>query len=395
MRGFEFVWTWACDLEPMHASRFEDVRAPTRGGNGPGRCRCLVTRVLAFGLAFAAACGTPASTSDGLSADAPATDADTRFVDAPPIDADAPPLPPANLLRWLRGNPADRVTTATSGLILMGGGPDVDAAFAWQRERIGGGDVVVLRASGADGYNDYLFDDIGGVDSVETLRLDTRALALDPYVKWTLDHAEAVFLAGGDQAIYVAAWGGTPVSDALAAAWTRGTVLGGTSAGCAFLAGYAYTASAGSVTSVEALADPYDPYVTLARDIVSLPPLATVITDTHFRARDRMGRLVTFAARAITDGWTARPLALGVDEGTALVVDETGLGTVLGADAVYAVAPQQAPSRCTAGSSLAWSNVPVYELRAGDTIALPTGTTTVAPSTLSVTNGALVPANPY
>lgn len=343
-------------------------------------------------IAIGAGCGDPppgppGSTTDALSIDA-RLPIDTR-------PAEEPPPPPPGLARWLTGDPADRVTTATSGIILMGGGTDVDAAFAWQRDRIGGGDVVVLRASGSDGYNDYLLDEIGGIDSVETLRVDTRALALDPYVKWTIDHAEAVFLAGGDQAVYVAAWGGTPVSDALAAAWSRGAVIGGTSAGCAFLAGNAYTASAGSVTSAEALANPYDPYVTLAQDVVSLPPLAAVITDTHFRARDRMGRMLVFAARVIEDGLEANPLALGIDEGTALVVDEAGLGTVLGTGAVYALVPDQAPARCTSGQSLIWNDVPLVELRAGATLAVPTRTTTIAPVTLSAVDGALVPANPY
>lgn len=351
-----------------------------------------MTRQLVSVIALVVGCGSPpaAPTSDASDA------SDAR--DALPVDVgstEEPPLPPPGLARWLTGDPADRVTMATSGILLMGGGTDVDAAFAWQRDRIGGGDVVILRASGSDGYNAYLFDEIGGIDSVETLRVDTRALALDPYVAWTIDHAEAVFLAGGDQAVYVAAWGGTPVADALAAAWSRGAVIGGTSAGCAFLAGYVYTASAGSVTSAEALADPYDPYVTLARDVVALPPLATVITDTHFRARDRMGRMLVFAARAIADGFATDPLALGIDEATALVVDEAGLGTVLGTGAVYALAPDRAPSRCTAGQSLVWDAVPLLELRAGATLALPTGTTTVAPATLSAVDGALVPANPY
>src|SRR5688572_3768119 len=66
-----------------------------------------------------------------------------------------PPELPADLMRWIVGNPGDVAARPTGGVILMGGGTDVDAAFAWQRDRIDGGDVVVLRASGADGYNDY------------------------------------------------------------------------------------------------------------------------------------------------------------------------------------------------------------------------------------------------
>lgn len=311
------------------------------------------------------------------------------------VDAGAAPPPPPALQRWLVGNPADVVATTRRGLILMGGGTDVDAAFAWQRDRIGGGDVVVLRASGADGYNDYLLTDIGGVDSVETLLVDTPALAAAPYVAWAIEHAEAVFLAGGDQAVYVAAWGDGPVATALTAAYGRGAVVGGTSAGCAVLGELLFAARNGTVTSDEALADPYDPLVTIAHDFVALPPLTQVITDTHFAARDRMGRLLAFTARALVDGLAARPLGLGIDQATALVIDEAGTGTVLGSGAVYLVTPTQPPAQCLAGAPLVWADVPVHELRAGDTIALPGGATSVAARTVSATGHGLSPADPY
>ncbi len=61
----------------------------------------------------------------------------------------------------------------------MGGGAEVDAAFTRAAQRAPQGDVLVLRASGADGYQDYLFTEIGGFDSVETLLVDRRALAED------------------------------------------------------------------------------------------------------------------------------------------------------------------------------------------------------------------------
>jgi cyanophycinase len=346
-----------------------------------------VTRTIVV-TALAACSGSGSAPADATAADG------TRLDDAAIIDA-APPTPPPGLSRWLTGNPADKITTSQAGLILMGGSTDVDAAFEWQRDRIGGGDVVVLRASGADGYNDYLYSDIGGIDSVETMVVNTKALALEPYVKWQLDRAEAIFLTGGDQSVYVAAWADTPVAEALAAAFERGAVVGGTSAGCAFLAGYVYSASAGSVLSNEALANPYDARVTLVRDVVAIAPLAHVVTDTHFGARDRMGRLLAFTARTIADGWTTAPLGLGVDERTALVVDAAGNGTVLGTGAVYALAPARPPAQCTSGQPLAWSDVPLYVLRANDTIALPSRTTTAMARSLSAGNGMLMPSDPY
>ena len=72
------------------------------------------------------------------------------------------------------------VTPLGPGLILMGGGGEPDEAFEWWRNLLAAGDVVVLRASGSDGYNDYLFEEIGGVDSVETLLVDSVELANDP-----------------------------------------------------------------------------------------------------------------------------------------------------------------------------------------------------------------------
>lgn len=306
------------------------------------------------------------------------------------------PLPPATLSHWLTGRADDAIVAAPAGgLLLMGGGADVDAAFAWQRDRITGGDVVVLRASGEDGYNDYLFTDLGGVDSVETLLVDSVALANDPYVVWQLDHAEAIFLAGGDQAIYLASWQATPLAAALQRAWARRAVLGGTSAGAAVLGAIVYSAEHGSVYSDEALADPFDARVTLAPPLVALPPLADAITDTHFSARDRMGRLLAFVAVAIATGQSTTPLGLGLDEATALVVDREGHGTVLGDGAVYALSPSAPATRCTAGQSLEWSGVSLRALRAGDTITLPGGASPVAASLLGASNGSLVPSDPY
>lgn len=157
---------------------------------------------------------------------------------------DATPPAPAGLERSLTGPDADAlVMPAGPGIILMGGGSEVDDAFRWWIPRVAGGDVVILRTTGTDGYNDYLHAGIGGVDSVETLLVTTRALADDPHVAWRLAHAEAIFLAGGDQWTYLAGWRGTRVEAELRRAW----VLGGTSAGTAVLGAMIFSAEHGSV----------------------------------------------------------------------------------------------------------------------------------------------------
>lgn len=332
--------------------------------------------------------------ADGLPperpSDASAGDADhaTDAVAAGPFDGPRPTRP-ASLVRFLVGSDDDRAATPTGpGLILMGGGPDVDEAFEWQRGLVAGGDVVVLRTDERSGYGPYLHDEIGGVDSVETLVVSDRALADDPYVAWTIAHAEAVFLTGGDQATYLRAWKGTAVARALGHVWSRGGVIGGTSAGCAVLGGVVYAAYGRGAVSSETLRDPFDGSVTLDRELVALPPLASVLTDTHFGARDRMGRLAVFLARAKTDVLVPGPiLGLGIDEATALVVGPDQIGKVVGRGRVYALSSASAPEVCSAGRPLSWSDLSLRRLRAGETIALPSGRSDAPASRLDYAEG--------
>ncbi|MCK6552384.1 cyanophycinase, partial [Myxococcota bacterium] len=309
---------------------------------------------------------------------------------------DAGLVAPAGLVRYLVGRAADRdVAPRGPGVIVMGGGPDVDEAFTWWRPLVAGGDVVVLRTSGADGYNDYLFTDIGGVDSVHTLLVTTRALADDAWVEAEVASAEAIFLAGGDQATYVDAWKGTGVERGLRAAWARGAVVGGTSAGAAVLGELVFGAHRGTVTSDEVLADPYDARVTIDDALVDLEPLRGVITDTHFAERDRMGRLVGFVARVLADGHRAPVRGLGVSEHTALVIGPDRVGTVLGTGHVYVVEGLVPAEVCAPGAPLTYRDVAYRTLAPGDTITLPRGTTTVPAETLDVEAGTLSPADPY
>ena len=297
---------------------------------------------------------------------------------------------------YTTGDPADAVVVPLGpGVILMGGDVEVDAAFEWQAERIAGGDIVVIRASGSDGYNDYLYTDIGGVDSVQTLMLDSPAAASDPWVAWTLEHAEAVFMAGGDQADYMQLWKDSPVEDALMSAWARGAILGGTSAGLAVLGEFVFAATKGTVYPEEALEDPYNEYMTLERGFLALWPLAGVVTDSHFRERDRMGRLLGFMARVLEDGWASEVLGLGVDERTAMVIGPEGLGEVLGEGSIYLLEASAPASVCTPGQALEFGPLPLQRLSAGDTVSWPGGVAEVAVMPVSASGGVTVPADPY
>lgn len=224
---------------------------------------------------------------------------------------------------------ADNVTISTRfGLGLMGGGTDVDALFTWMGDLAPGGDFVVIRASGADGYNQYVYD-LAPFDSVETLVLKNRAASSDSFVLQTIRNADALFIAGGDQSNYVNYWKGSAVEDAIHELADRGVPIGGTSAGTAILGEFLYAAQRQSVTSVQALADPFHHNITLDRDFLLLPYLQSLITDQHLIERDRLGRTLTFMARIVFDGWAAESRAIAIDRETAVLVDDAGRATIV------------------------------------------------------------------
>ena len=143
-------------------------------------------------------------------------------------------------------------------------------------------------------------------------------------------HADGIFIAGGDQANYVRFWKDTPVARLLEQHVSAGKPLGGTSAGLAILGSEtAYGAmDGGSLELAQALADPAGPAVTIVHDFLHLPFLSHVITDSHFTARNRLGRLIAFVAR-IHSTTDPDAVGLGIDEGSALAIDPEGIGRAL------------------------------------------------------------------
>src|SRR6185503_12335003 len=208
------------------------------------------------------------------------------------------------------GNPADAPPAATlsPGLVLMGGGTDVDAAFQFMCQRAGGGDFVVIRTSGTDAYNPYIQQLCPQMDSVETIIITTVTGANSAYVSTQIQNAEALWIAGGDQSTYVDLWRGTAVQTGVNFLLnSKLAPVGGTSAGLAVLSQFIYTGAIGSVTSSQALANPFHRYVTLDRDLFQSSLGASKLYDSHFVTRDRMGRSLVFLARIVNNGWATQP----------------------------------------------------------------------------------------
>ena len=301
---------------------------------------------------------------------------------------------------YLTGSGADVVTPTIGLLVLQGGGTDVDENFVRMGARSGGGDFVVIRASGADGYNQYIYD-LCGCDSVETIVFKNRNAAFNPFVIDTIRNAEALFLAGGDQSDYVKLWKGTPIEDAIHHVAAKPAPVGGTSAGMAVMGGFLYSAmSNSSLTSAEALADPFHRDMTLDRDFLALPKLGGLITDQHLQERDRMGRTVAFLARLVHDGWATRARAIAADRETALHVDPAdGAAEVFTTPThptpyVYFLETNGPPQVCAPDTPLTYRNVAVYRLGPGGTFDLDRWRGTQGISyTLSAVDGVLTSSN--
>ncbi|HRW91049.1 MAG: cyanophycinase [Flavobacteriales bacterium] len=268
---------------------------------------------------------------------------------------------------YFTGNTTDAVTTPLGGLCLMGGATESDPAMVWFLQRATGGDVLVLRASGSDGYNDYFYTDLGvTVNSVETIVFNNATASSDPYVHQRIQQAEAIWFAGGDQWNYVSYWQGTAVDSLIREAITqRNVVIGGTSAGMAILAGLRFTAQNGTVTSVAALNDPYASNVTLdGSTFMDAPGMEGVITDTHFDNPDRRGRLMTFIARSYVDNGSPA-FGIACEEYVAVCIGDDGLAHVYGEypdydDFAWFVQANcgeaYPPEICTAGVPLTWDH---------------------------------------
>jgi len=276
------------------------------------------------------------------------------------------------------GNPNDVVTTASPLLVMQGGGTDVDHNFVAMGAASGGGDFLVIRATGTDAYNQYIYD-LCSCDSAATLIIKNRQAAFNSFVIDKIRNAEALFIAGGDQSHYVVNWQGTPVEDAIHFVVNKPAPVGGTSAGMAIMSEFVYGALTGSsLTSAEGLANPFHRDLTLVRDFLVLPKLGGIITDQHLIERDRIGRTVAFLARLVNDGWTGQGKAIAADRETAVHLNPVD-GTIEVFSTpdhptpyVYFLRTPGPPEVCQPKTPLTYRNISVYRIGPGDSFDLDT-----------------------
>lgn len=265
------------------------------------------------------------------------------------------------------GGAVDSQHTGKPMYLLAGGGSTAQSSGAASKFFTGGsaGGDIVLIAQGTEQkdwvsevYNQFAG---GSSRSVTGLNITTRDQANDPRIVKIVNGADALWFGGGAQSYYKTIWSNTNLYSALARAASSSSVaIGGTSAGMAILGQAAYVDLPwDSVQSTFAPERPFDARVNVVTQASgALPfgglsdssgdPLAGFVTDTHFSVRDRMARMITFAARSKTIG-------LGVDEDTALLIEKSGqdwLWSVYGDGNVYVVGQSSGGSLQPVSSTL-------------------------------------------
>ncbi|MDI1460849.1 hypothetical protein QEZ54_07720 [Catellatospora sp. KI3] len=281
----------------------------------------------------------------------------------------------AAVTRVRQGSAADVSRTSWSGpaFTMNGSGAIIPATMTKAIDAIRGGtgsiDVVVLAGSaptsGSKTPECDTITGLSGVNSCTTLTLTKATDGNSTQVNTDIRNAEFVYFAGGDQCRY-AAWKTTSLRASVQSVVAKGGGSGGGSAGHHINSAIVYDACNGSVLSSEALANPYDSYISFTTGMFTWPNYANTINDSHFVTRDRMGRTMAFVARAIKDGLTTGGAAwgVGVEEGGSLFIDAAGKATLSGADA-YVVLGDHQPERAVSGQSLTFSNYKIWRLTSG------------------------------
>ncbi|MEU5217276.1 hypothetical protein AB0G79_13900 [Streptomyces sp. NPDC020807] len=276
------------------------------------------------------------------------------------------------------GNTADvsRSTWNGPAFTMNGAGGIVTASMTRAIDDVRGGtgalDVVVLAGSaptsGSKTPECDTISGLAGVNSCTTWTLTAASDGNNSQVNTDVRNAEFVYFAGGDQCRY-AAWKGTALEASVESVVAKGGGSGGGSAGHHINSPIVYDACNGSVTSAEALANPYDRYISFTTGMFEWANYGSVINDSHFVTRDRMGRTMSFLARAVKDGLAPGGAAWGVgveEGGGSLYLDRNGTATQYGKDAYVVLADHQ-PEQAVDRKPLTYSGFKIWRLTPGST----------------------------
>lgn len=252
-------------------------------------------------------------------------------------------------------------------LIIIGGGEDKKNDKKILREvlrHVGEGHLVVTTVAShqPEGYFEGYGKAFGAMDfnRLTELEITSRAESSAPEKVKLLEDASGVFFTGGDQLKITSQIGDTPIYDRLCEIYQNGGFIAGTSAGASVMCETMLVKGSGRET--HRIGDLHmAPGLGFIRD---------VIIDQHFAERGRIGRLLGAIAH------NPAKLGIGIDEDTAIVVENESRFTVIGSGGVYVVdAGDVSYSNIAEGyrnETLSIHGVHLHVLSAGDSFDLKT-----------------------
>lgn len=159
-------------------------------------------------------------------------------------------------------------------------------------------------------------------ENIKVLRAISRQEVMNADPDELLEGITGVFISGGDQMRLASILGGTPLAVKLMEKVRRTPiVLAGSSAGAAGM-------STSMIVRGDGVPNPHKKAISLSP---GLGVLQSIIIDQHFSERGRISRLITAVA------YNPNNLGIGIDENTAVVLDDQGILEVIGTGTVTIV----------------------------------------------------------
>jgi cyanophycinase len=227
------------------------------------------------------------------------------------------------------------MAVAQGKLVLVGGGSEdenswSDEPYEWAVNQSQNKKVAVISYTDEDNWIPDYFKSLGA-EEADNIKFSSRAVADLQNMYDSLMQYDVFFFKGGDQSFYYEYFKDTKTEQAIIDKFNSGGVMSGTSAGMAILSSVIFSAQNGSLYPDDVLQNFKDTDITLRNDF--LPFLPGYIVDTHFTERGRGSRLLAFMANwFLTTGEMLT--GIGVDDRTALCIDENNIGHVYGTGAV-------------------------------------------------------------
>jgi len=202
-----------------------------------------------------------------------------------------------------------------------------------------------------------VFKDLG-LEDIGVVEISTPEDAHNEDNARMLREASAIFFTGGDQLRITSQVGVTPVFEAMYEMYLDGGTIVGTSAGAAAMS-ETMVISGGNDESNTILGLDMGAGLGLLREIV---------IDSHFAQRGRLGRLLGAVSQ------NPRSLGIGIDENTAIIVEQAESFHVIGSGGVYVVEGRfitySTLSERHYEGTLSMYNIQLHVLSEGDSFSL-------------------------